>query len=66
MRQANYVVTGMTKMCVAFEIANGGFYLFTFSFILQKLDANIFALLYFSDASSSGVCFPDHEADVFS
>ena len=56
----------MTKMCVAFKIANGGFYLFTFSFILQKLDANIFALLYFSDASSSGVCFPDHEADVFS
>ena len=62
MRQENYAVTGMTKMCVAFEIANGGFHLFTFS----KIWCQYFALFYFSDASPSGVCFPDHEADVFS
>ena len=32
----------------------------------MKTWCQYFALLYFSDASSSGVCFPDHEADVFS
>ena len=44
MKQENYAVTGMAKMHVAFEIANGGFHLFTFSSIFQSLDANI---LYF-------------------
>ena len=37
-----------------------------FFFYFTKTWCQHFALLYFSDASSSGVCFPDHEADVFS
>ena len=58
MRQANYVVTGMTKMCVALEIANGGLYLFTLSFILQRLDANILHFCIFQMRHLQVYAFP--------
>ena len=58
MREENYVVTGMTKMCVAFEIANGGFYLFTLSFILQRLDANILHFCIFQMRHLQVYAFP--------
>ena len=56
--QIIYVVTGMTKMCVAFKIANGGFYLFTLSFILQRLDANILHFCIFQMRHLQVYAFP--------
>ena len=58
MRQKNYTVTGMAKMCVAFKIANGGFHLFTFSSILQRLDANILHFCIFQMHHLQVYAFP--------
>ena len=58
MRQKNYTVTGMAKMRVAFKIANGGFHLFTFSSILQRLDANILHFCIFQMRHLQVYAFP--------
>ena len=58
MRQENYAVTGVAKMCVAFKIANGGFHLFTFSSILQRLAANILHFCIFQMRHLQVYAFP--------
>ena len=57
MRQENYAVTGMAKMRVAFEIPNY-YHLFTFSFILQRLDANILHFCIFQMHHLQVYAFP--------
>ena len=58
MRQENYAVTGVAKMCVAFKIANGGFHLFTISSILQRLVANILHFCIFQMRHLQVYAFP--------
>ena len=45
-------------MCVAFKIANGGFHLFTFSSILQRLVANILHFCIFQMRHLQVYAFP--------
>lgn len=53
MRQENYTVTGMAKMCVAFEIASERFH-----FILQRLVANILHFCIFQMRHLQVYAFP--------